>query len=386
MAADSLSTNKLVALVCSAIACGPSNILGGDDNANNSGDGGGWGSNTTYSADGAPQSGEAQQLFEIVEPALVAQCGGCHQNGGGINAPTWLAGPDAYASIKAFPGIVVADVSSSLLEQSQSQLPGGNHPVPTLTIDSADGGVFTEVTTWLTAEAALLAAVPLPASNTVNPSTGSVDLSNAAMGISGAAITFTATQQGDLLVFQNVMLVAPTASGIHIVSPIFAQIPATGPEIDNTDYSTLDLEVAAGQSAQITPIFYFVGWTVGSQLKIEFQTITAATVAPSDAGPPTTCTDLTDFQNSAAVSMKANCTSCHGGGNATATSSMDLTALATNDYATACTQARTQVNTTTPAQSNVLLAPLQMVTHPVKVFTSSSATGYQQIQTWVNKE
>jgi mono/diheme cytochrome c family protein len=390
---DSLTTNTVLPFaaalsiaVVGAVACGPNggNILGGD-NDNGGGDGGG-GWSTSASGEGGPQAAAAQQLFELVEPQLVAQCGGCHQTGGGLGAPTWLAGPNDYASVKAFPGIIVADPTSSLLEQSQSQLPGGNHPVPTLTVDSADGGVFTEVNTWLTAEAALLAEVPLASSNTVDPATGSVDLSNAATGLSGAKITFTATQQGDLLVFQNVVLVAPTASGIHIISPIFAQMPASGPEVDNTDYSTVDMEVAMGDSAQITPVFYFVAWTPGSQLKIEFQTIAAATVAGADAGSATTCTDLTDFQNSAAVSMKANCVSCHGGNNATATSSMDLTAHNTNDYATACTQARTQVNTTTPAQSNVLLAPLQMVAHPLKVFSSSSASGYQQLQTWVDKE
>lgn len=389
MAGETLPNNLLAFMLCAAagaFACGPngSNILGGNE------DNGGGGDDTlggTVTGDsGAAQVAEAKQLFEMVEPQLVTQCGGCHQTGGGIGAPTWLAGPDDYASIKAFPGIVVADVPSSLLEQSQSQMPGGNHPVPTLTIDSADGGVFTEVTTWLTAEAALIAQTPLASSNTVNPSSGSVDLSNAAPNLTGAKITFTATQQADMLVFQNVMLVAPQTTGIHVTAPTFAEIPTSGTEVDNTDYSTLDLQVAQGMSAQITPILYFVGWTPGSQLKIEFQLIAAATVPASDAGAATTCTDLTDFQNSAAVSMKANCTSCHGGSNADATSSMDLTALSTNDYATACTQARTQVNTTTPAQSNVLYAPLQMVNHPVKVFANTSATGYTQLQTWVNKE
>jgi hypothetical protein len=383
MASDSHSNNLLAVALCSVVggaACGSNNILGGDDNGNG-GDGGGWGSNTTYSADGAPQPAIAQQLFEVVEPQLVQKCGGsCHVEGTTLGAPRWLAGPDDYATIKAYPGIVVADVYASKLENRPA-----DHPAACL-VDPGNEALLAQVTTWLTAEAAVLTTAPLAASNTVSPSAGSVDLSNAATGITGAKITFTATQQGDLLVFQNVMLVAPSTSGIHIVSPIFAQIPTSAPEIDNTDYSTLDLQVAAGQSAQISPIFYFAGWVSGSQLKVEFQTIEAATVAPSDAGAATTCTDLTDFQNSAAVSMKANCTSCHGGGNPTATSSMDLTALSTNDYATACTQARTQVNTTTPAQSNVLLAPLQMVTHPVKVFSSSSATGYQQIQTWVNKE
>jgi hypothetical protein len=381
-----LAASVVVGACAGAVACGPDGgqLLGGDqlNGGNNTGDsGGGWDDNSTYIADGGAQPALAKQLFTSLQPQLDQKCGGaCHQLGTTLGAPKWLAGPDEYTSATTYPGIITADIYSSKLENRPA-----NHPAACL-IDPGNETLLAAVTTWLTAEAAALAAIPLAASATVDPATGSVDLSPAATGISGAKITFTATQQGDLLRFSNVMLVAPSTTGLHILSPIFAEIPASGPEVDNTDYSTTDLTVAAGASGQISPVFYFQGWVPGSKLKIEFQKIETATVQAGDAGSSTTCTDLTDFMNSAAVSMKANCTSCHGGSNAQATSSMDLTALATNNYATACTQARTQVNTGTLAQSNVLLAPLQQVNHPVKVFASNTATGYVQIQNWVNKE
>ena len=392
MAGDTLKTVLAAAVVmgacAGAVACGPDGgqLLGGDQlNGGNNGNGdasnGGWNNGSTYNADGAPQAPLAQALFTQLQPQLDQKCGGaCHQQGTTLSAPKWLAGPDEYKSITSYPGIVTADIYSSKLENRPA-----NHPASCL-IDPGNEALLTAVTTWLTAEAAAIAAIPLPTSATVDPSTGSVDLSPAATGITGAKITFTATQQGDLLRFSNVMLVAPSSTGLHIISPIFVQVPGSGPEIDNTDYSTTDLTVAAGASSQISPVFYFQNWVVGSKLKIEFQKIQTATVQGSDAGSSTTCKDLTDFQNSAAPSMKANCTSCHAGGNTSATNSMNLTALNNNDYATACTQARTQVNLTTQAQSNVLLAPLQQVTHPVKVFASNTSTGYVQIQTWVNKE
>ena len=392
MAGDTLFKKVLAAAVvlgacAGAVACGPdgSQLLGGDQlgggNTNDDSGNGGWNSNPTYNADGGAQAPLAQQLFNALQPQLDQKCGGaCHQQGTTLSAPKWLGGPDEYKSASTYPGIITADIYSSKLENRPA-----NHPAACL-IDPGNEALLAAVTTWLTAEAAALAAIPLPTSATVDPASGSVDLSAAATGINGAKITFTATQQGDLLRFSNVMLVAPSSTGLHIISPIFIQVPGTGPEIDNTDFSTTDLTVAAGASGQISPVFYFQGWTPGSKLKIEFQKIETATVQGSDAGAATTCKDLTDFQNSAAVSMKANCTSCHGGSNQQATSSMDLSALAKNDYATACTQARTQVNAGNLAQSNVLLAPLQQVNHPVKVFGSNTATGYVQIQNWVNKE
>ncbi len=371
------------------VACGPNSgmLLGGDDNngdngnnGNNGNGNGGWDSGASYNADGAIEP-LAEQLFDQIEPQLVQNCGGaCHQTGQTLGAPIWLGTSNEYATIKAYPGIVVTDVYSSKLENRPA-----NHPAACL-VDPGNEALLAQVTAWLTAEASAITSIPLAASATVDPASGSADLSPAATGINGAKITFTATQDGDLLRFDNVMLVAPSATGVHIVSPIFAELPANnGTEVDNTDFSTVDLTAAAAASAQISPVFYFPGWVAGSKLKIEFQTIAAST-ATADAGTTSTCKDLTDFQNSAAPSMKTNCVSCHGGGNPTAQSSMDLSALNTNDYATACTQARTQVNTTTPAQSNVLLAPLQQVNHPVKVFSSNTATGYTQIQTWVNKE
>jgi len=375
-------------LALGGVACGPSgsdHLLGGDGLGGGSGSGssgGGWGSGSTYNADGGPQAPLQQQLFQALEPALVQKCGGaCHVDGTTLNAPKWLAGPDDYKSITTYPGIVTTDVySSKLLNRPDS------HPASCL-LDPGNEALLAQVTTWLTAEAAALAAIPLPSTDPVDPSTGSVDLSKAATGITGAKITFTATPMGDLMKFENVMLVAPGSTGVHIVSPIFTMVPASGPEIDNTDFSTTDLTVGAAGSSQITPVFYFSGWVTGSKVKLQFSKIEPATVSGSDGGTSqSACKDVTTFTNSAAPTLKSQCVSCHGGGNGTATASMDLTALNNNDYASACTQAHTQINLANKTQSNILLAPLKQVNHPVQVFSSTSSTGYQAILTWVNKE
>ncbi len=394
MAGETLFKKVLTAVAVAsafagAVACSDNGgqLLGGDplnpgNNAGGDAGNGGWNNNASYNADGAPQAPLAQQLFQSLQPQLDQKCGGaCHQQGTTLGAPKWLAGPDEYKTITTYPGIVTTDVFSSKLLNRPD-----NHPASCL-IDPGNEALLAQVTTWLTAEAAAIAAIPLPSTDPVDPSTGSADLSNAATGITGAKITFTATPMGGLMKFENVMLVAPGSTGVHIVSPIFTMVPSSGPEVDNTDYSTTDLTVGAAGSSQITPVFYFSSWVTGSKIKIQFTKIEAATVSAGDGGTSsTTCKDLNTFTNSAAPTLKSSCGGCHGGGNGNATSSMDLTALSTNDYATACTQARTQVNLANLTQSNILLAPLQQVNHPVKVFSSTGSTGYQAILTWVNKE
>jgi len=387
---------NLVAMLAAAsalvagVGCGPDgadHLLGGGGGGGGGGGtggdsgNGGWGSGSTYNADGGPQAPLQQQLFQALEPTLVQKCGGaCHVDGTTLNAPKWLAGPNDYTTITTYPGIVTSDVYSSKLLNRPS-----NHPSSCL-LDPGNEALLAQVTTWLTAEASALAAIPLPSTDPVDPATGSVDLSKAATGITGAKITFKATTMGTLMKFENVMLVAPGATGIHILAPIFTMVPSSGPEVDNTDFSTTEMSVAAASSSSVTPVFYFSNWAAGAKLKLQFEKIEPATVAGSDAGTGTSCKDVTTFQNSAAPTLKSQCVSCHGGGNGTATASMDLTALNNNDYASACTQAHTQVNLANKTQSNILLAPLQQVNHPTKVFASTSSTGYQAILTWINKE
>ncbi len=389
------ATAKLAALLggvalCAgaAVACGPSgnSLLGGGDFTDNGSGGGGWGNGgggPTYNADGGPQPPLAERLYRDLEPDLVKACGSCHSTGAN-NAPKWLEGPDTYKTIKAYPGFVVADVYASKLLGRPS-----DHPSSSL-VDANNADLAQKVTTWLTAEALDIAAIPLPASDPVDPMSGSVDLTKA--GVAGAKITFTATQLGTTLKFDNVQLVAPAGAGVHIVSPVFTMVPDTDPPVDNTDYSTLDLTVAAGQSAEIAPVFYFFDWKAGAKLKIGFQKIESSTGGGGggDGGVQqgTTCKDVGTFKASAAPTLMNSCTSCHGGNNSQATSALDLTKLTggSPDYNTACTQARTQVNTANKTQSNILLAPLKQVNHPVQVFGSTNSTGYQNILTWVNKE
>ena len=375
-------------LVGGLVACSddPNNLLGngnnnsGPNNNNGSSDSGGWNNNPTYNADGAAQAPLAKQLFASIEPQLVMKCGGaCHQLGTTLGAPTWLAGPDDYKSVTTYPGIIVADVYASKLENRPQ-----NHPAACL-VDPGNETLLASVTTWLTAEAANLTQMPLAASTTVDPATGSVNLSGAATGINGAKITFTATQQNDLLKFQNVMLVAPAGSGIHIVSPIFAESRRAAPRSTTRTTRRRTSRSRRGSPARSPQS----STSPGGRRAASSDRVHEDRVGHRDGerrgdehelpGPHRLHEQrrgLDEGQLPQLPRRRQRDSDFVDG----------FPGLNSNNYATACTQARTQVNTGTPSSSNVLLAPLQMVAHPVKVFASTGATGYQQIQTWVNKE
>ena len=379
----------LALAVAASVACGSSatdSLLGDDPTtAGPAGTGGGnWGNGgggPVYNADGGAQAPVQSKLFAALLPDLEKKCGTCHDdglNGGGYK---WLAKPDAYVSIKAYPGIVTDDIYSSKLLNRPN-----NHPTASL-VDVGNEALKDSVTTWLSAEAVAIKQAPLPTTDIADVTGGSVDLTKA--GIAGGKITFTTSALAGSLRFSNVVIVAPSTTGIHIVAPSFVMVPTTGTEVVDTTFSTVDISVPAGGTATIGSLFYFFNWTSGSKVRVQFQKIDKATVAGSDAGVAGGCKDVTTFQNSAAPTLISTCVSCHGGNNGNATAALDLSKLSgAPDYAAACTQAHFKLNLANKTQSNLLLAPLNGsgLNHPVKPFASTAAGGYTSLLTWINKE
>lgn len=372
------------------VACGPTTddgLLGGINNGNGSGGsgwgpGGGGGPQYQGGGDGGVQSAIAEKLYRDVEPTLKMRCGGaCHETGVNAKMYTWLAGPDSYVSIKKYPGIVVDDIYASKLENHPQ-----NHPTQSLVGPGSvpDPMLLDQVTKWLGAEAAALQNAPLPSTDPVDPTAGSVDLTKA--GIAGAKITWTAQDLGSgLMRFSNVQLVAPAGSGIHVIAPLFVMVPAMGSEIHDLTNSTVDLTVGAGQSGSIVAIDYFYNWQAGSKVRIEFQKIESATVADG-GGMQGTCKDVATFQSSAVPQLQQMCVGCHGGNNQTAQNAMDLKALTGQpNYATACSQARLKINFNNKAQSDIIITPVQKLNnHPYQVANATTYTN--AMTTWINKE
>ncbi len=357
---------------------------GGSGGWDGTGSGGGFGTGTTADGGGstAVDAGSASAMaakaaFEALLPLFTQSCGGpCHVQGAG-SAPTYLGPPDAYASIKAFGGIVVADVGASLV------LTKGPHEGPDL-VDP----LRTQITSWLTLEAALITATSLPATDPFSITTGanSVDLTKG--GVAGAKLTFTAAVSSDVLTLTNIQIVAPATTGVHIVFPIFDTLPANnGPETQDSSFSNADVTVAAGQSASLYPgILIVTGWAATDQMKIELTKLQAVTVAASDAGATGGCKSVASFTTDVVPQIQANtCLTCHntgGSGNA----SLDLSGLAAtpaNDTA-ACAQALNRADVTTPANSDLILAPTgHVANHP---FKNASAAFVSGVEAWLANE
>ncbi len=313
-------------------------------------------------------------LFEALLPTFETTCGGpCHVQGL-TNAPAYLGGADPYATIKTYPGMIAPVAAQSIL------LTKGQHEGPAI----ADP-LKTMVTNWLTAEAAALAANGPAETSAITVASGANTVDLSTLGVKGASLTFSAAVSGSILTLSAVTLVAPAASGVAVSYPIFYVNGAGGAQTENDDMSNVDQTIGAGTSAPLgTVLLILSGWAATDTLHVAFTKHAAATVA--DAGATGGCKSVASFTTNAVPAIQNNtCLNCHntgGSGNA----SLDLSGLAANPVndTAACAQALSRINTTTPAQSDIILAPTGGVAnHP---FKGASAAYTTMMETWISAE
>jgi hypothetical protein len=212
-------------------------------------------------ADAGPT--DPRSLFEALLPSFESTCGPCHVQGTS-NAPPYLGGSDPYTTIKTYAGMVVANPQQSIL------LTKGAHEGPAL-VDP----LRASITAWLTAESAGAPAGPVTtAPFAVTTGANQVDLSSL---VPGAAITFTASTSGDYLYLTAIDFVAPGGSTVTVTYPIFYVVPASGPQIQDDDFSNVSQTIAAGQTAELGPgLLSIEGWATGDQLRIAFKGLVAS--------------------------------------------------------------------------------------------------------------
>jgi len=257
------------------------------------------------------------------------KCGGaCHTDATyKPQPPAFLAPPDAYKSIKAHSGIVVADTYQSLL------LTKGAHAGPAVSPDT-DPEFYDKVKKWLDAEALVLSSAQKPTTDpaTIAAGANDIDMSKAcAQPLTGVHLKFDASLVAGMLEIQNIRLTAAAGTDVHLLHPRFIRITGTGKDqkvtADPADtFSNIDATVPQGAETKLSPseaLFSGDGWRpfdfANDKIRIEVDKLEPGKVQVITAPP--TCKNPTLFANNVLPNMRGaaggfnlNCANCHGNG------------------------------------------------------------------------
>jgi mono/diheme cytochrome c family protein len=342
--------------------------------------GGGSGSSSVGgSADMAP---DIKALFLAnVAPIIQPACGGCHGVADGAGPGFMMPTPDLLSNLLQYPGIVSNPPEKSRLYAK------GAHEGPALTPQEAP-----IILDWITAYDATLASdggATRPQVTPFAPSltgTNTVDLSVLDATLAGQKLTFTAKMVGTSLQLSALTVDAAATSGVHLTHPLFVvwdpNLIAHPDPVDS--FSGLDETVFAGTTSPLGPgLVLLPSFASGSLISVGFTSIEAKAGGADGGTTVSGCKALAMFVANVKPLLQANCNSCHTGGAPTAGLAFDAT-----PDATLCANALSEVNTTTPASSNMLKKPDPGTngdaSHPKKI---NPFTAYQTAVTnWINAE
>jgi len=314
--------------------------------------------------DGGPGSGgpPAEELaFRAIEAEMQQKCGAtCHTDGTYIGSPpTFLAPPDAYKSIKAQPGVVVADFYQSAL------LTKGAHAGPAI---GTDPTFETKVIEWLKAESFVIQSLKKPSTDAVAIVNGpnDLDLTKAAVGgLAGIHLKFNASLVAGILSLEQMKIVVPAGPDVHVYKPRFYRVLAAADASGRTEiadpadsFSNSDQTVPNGAETTLSPgsaLFAGDGWVPydfgKDKIRIELEKLEPGKVAVLEQ--PKVCKDAAGFATNALPAIRAQnaangtCVGCHGNGLAGLN-------LNSNDNALVCNQILQKINEGNIAQSIIV--------------------------------
>jgi len=214
----------------------------------------------------------ARELFDAVEPDLLAACSGCHESG---PAP-FLALPDRYETIVAWSGIVVDNPNqSSLLTYPRA---GTGHVGINLDTGDLDDTLTPRLREWLTREAEQR-TTPHPNTEPFQVKPGYfnvIELGALGAGLEGAAVTFDAEEPSPTSLKMTNLHLHAAGNDVRVVHPLFAVID----DDDHADpdpadsLALVDQRFEAGEKGEIEPgILILTNWTSGSRLVLAFEVI-----------------------------------------------------------------------------------------------------------------
>jgi hypothetical protein len=355
-----LTVGIVIALTGAVVACSDdsANTLGNRPGSSGGTSGSGGDGGSSGANPGGPPAEEV--LFRAVEKDLQQKCGtaaGCHVTGKSTpTPPAFLAPPDAYKSIKAQPGVVVADYyQSSLLNK-------GAHAGPAV----GDDPTFeAKVIEWLKMESAVIQSQKKPSTDAVVLKAGvnDIDMTKAATGgLTNVHLIFEASLVSGILSLNNIKIKAAAGTDVHLLKPRFIKILAKPDASNRTEipdgaetFSNTDQTVPAGAETIITPGSAFLtaaGWTpfnfASDKIRIEVDKLEPGKVTVIEA--PKVCKNVPNFTANVLPSLRGgggfnlNCAQCHGAG---------LAGLSLNgaDQTVVCNQVMQKLNEANLAQS-----------------------------------
>jgi len=364
----------LLAVVVGAAAVSACGSEPAGEGSGGSGGGGGAGG----AGGGEQVAPDPYELFLKIEPKLVQVCGLCHKEGGSADAP-FLAGTSPeqrYASITAWPGIVVASPDQSILMTHPDSPTHGGGEAPGLPSE-----IKPDVLEWLAAESTNLPENSGDIGPSVKPfrpllggAFNTLYLADLGPEFEYMSISFNAQAIGGtsdaptMLWLQNITVHTVADNPLHIVHPVFTVYspgkPADPDPVDS--FSNLDQTFTIdGENALGTGELVLTNWSKGAYLGVAFELIE---VYGGNAGMGQGCKDLVSFQTNVVPAMQTCMTKCHGGTNPQAKGTMDLSELNAASPVAACIEVRARIKAGDPAGSQILQVtdPIQPVVHMYK--------------------
>lgn len=310
-------------------------------------------------SDAAP---DADAYFEDhVAEMLDDRCGGCH--GASRSAPDFLRpDPDVRTALLSYPALI--DLESP---RTSRLLTKGEHTGPAFAAAEAR-----EVQTWIELEAAAgTVLTPMDrelATTPVEVREGFNNLPLDPLGMPASSIHFVASRVGDGIFLDGVQ-VASGPMGARLEHPVFVTWIDGVPHPDPVDrFAGLMVEVEPNSSTSFdTGTVILTDLPEGALLSVHFTSagpMVAPTTPGEDAGvgpsPTGGCTELGAFRSSAVPPLTTYCTRCHGGGNASATASMDMSLVGASSDAEllmACNQILGRISPDAPSASGLFTQP-----------------------------
>lgn len=343
--------------------------------------------------DGATGIDAATYFSTRVGPTLESRCGGCH--GADRTGPDFLRpDPDVRTTLLSYPALVdlTRPASSRLVTK-------GEHSGPALSASEIE-----TVESWIELEAAEGTMVDPRdveiATNAVDVTEGFNVLPLDRIGLPGSVLHFVAARVGSGFFLDSVQVVAgPT--GAHFEHPVFVTWIDGTPMPDPVDrFAGLDIDIEPNTTATFdTGTVVLTDFPEGSLLSVHFDAaspLVGGTMPGVDGGtamPPTGgCSQLDAFRSQAATQLETYCTRCHGGGNASATASMDMTMVGASDDADAlmgCNQVLGRISPSSPSASGLFVQPDPAGggSHPFKFGTTGELDAFRtSILGWFEME